>query len=29
MSEIKTFLALYADIDPAVEAIDRLREHRC
>jgi hypothetical protein len=27
MSEIKTLLALFADIDPAVEAIDRLREH--
>ena len=27
MSEIKTFLALFADIDPAVDAIERLREH--
>ena len=27
MSETKTFLALFADIDPAVEALDRLREH--
>jgi hypothetical protein len=27
MGEIKTFLALFADIDPAVEALDRLREH--
>ncbi|MGE5122976.1 MAG: quinol:electron acceptor oxidoreductase subunit ActD [Acidobacteriaceae bacterium] len=26
MSETKTFLALFADIDPAVDAIDRLRE---
>jgi hypothetical protein len=26
MSEQKTFLALFADIDPAVEAIDQLRE---
>jgi hypothetical protein len=26
MSETKTFLALFSDIDPAVEAIDRLRE---
>jgi hypothetical protein len=26
MSETKTFLALFADIDPAVEALDRLRE---
>jgi hypothetical protein len=27
MSETKTLLALFADIDPAVQAIDRLREH--
>jgi hypothetical protein len=27
MSENKTFLALFEDIDPAVEALDRLREH--
>lgn len=27
MSETKTFLALFADIDPAVTAIDQLREH--
>lgn len=27
MSEDKTFLAVFADIDPAVEAMDRLREH--
>lgn len=27
MSETKTFLALFAEIDPAVEALDRLREH--
>jgi hypothetical protein len=27
MSEIKTLLALFADIDPAVQAIDQLREH--
>jgi hypothetical protein len=27
MSETKTFLALFGDIDPAVEAIDRLRQH--
>ncbi|OGO28311.1 MAG: hypothetical protein A2136_02485 [Chloroflexi bacterium RBG_16_54_11] len=27
MSEIKTFLALFSDIDPAVEAIDHLRQH--
>jgi hypothetical protein len=26
MSEIKTFLALFSDVDPAVEAIDHLRE---
>ncbi len=26
MSESKTFLALFTDVDPAVEAIDRLRE---
>ena len=27
MSEMKTFLALFTDIDPAVDAIDHLREH--
>jgi hypothetical protein len=27
MSEQKTFLALFADIEPAVDAIDQLREH--
>lgn len=27
MAETKSFLALFAEIDPAVEAIDRLREH--
>jgi hypothetical protein len=27
MSDEKTFLALFEDIDPAVEALDRLREH--
>ncbi len=27
MSETKTLLALFADIDPAVQAIDRLRDH--
>jgi hypothetical protein len=27
MSEIKTLLALFADIDPAVQAIDQLREY--
>jgi Protein of unknown function (DUF3341) len=27
MSETKTFLALFEDIDPAVEALDRLREN--
>lgn len=27
MNEIKTFLALFTDIDPAVHAIDHLREH--
>ncbi len=27
MSEIKTLLALFTDIDPAVQAIDQLREH--
>ena len=27
MSEMKTLLALFADIDPAVQAIDQLREH--
>ena len=27
MGETKTFLAQFSDIDPAVEAIDRLREH--
>ena len=27
MSEQKTFLALFADIDPAADAIDQLREH--
>ncbi len=27
MGEIKTFLAQFSDIDPAVEAIDRLRQH--
>jgi hypothetical protein len=27
MSETKTFLALFTDIDPAVEALDRLKEH--
>ena len=27
MSETKTFLALFADIDPAVAALDHLREH--
>jgi hypothetical protein len=27
MSEINTFLALFDEIDPAVEAIDRLRDH--
>lgn len=27
MSEIKTFLAQFSDIDPAVEAIDQLRQH--
>ena len=27
MTEMKTFLALFADIDPAVDAIERLREH--
>lgn len=27
MSDTKTFLALFDDIDPAVEALDRLREH--
>ena len=27
MSEQKTFLALFADIDPAVDALDRLREN--
>jgi hypothetical protein len=27
MGETKTFLAQFSDIDPAVEAIDRLRQH--
>ena len=27
MSELKTFLAVFDDIDPAVNAMDRLREH--
>ena len=27
MSEKKTFLALFADIDPAVNALEKLREH--
>jgi len=27
MSETKTFLAVFDDIDPAVDAMDRLREH--
>jgi len=27
MSELKTFLAVFEDIDPAVNAIDQLREH--
>jgi len=27
MSEMKTFLAVFSDIDPAVEAMDQLREH--
>ena len=27
MSDMKTFLALFTEIDPAVGAIDRLREH--
>jgi hypothetical protein len=27
MAERKTFLALFTDIDPAVEALDRMREH--
>ncbi len=27
MSETKTFLALFSEIDPAVEALDRLRQH--
>ena len=27
MSEMKTFLALFTEIDPAVDALDQLREH--
>jgi hypothetical protein len=27
MSDIKTFLALFSEIDPAVDALDQLREH--
>jgi hypothetical protein len=27
MGEIKTFVAVFGDIDPAVEAMDQLREH--
>lgn len=27
MSETKTYLAVFSDIDPAVDAMDRLREH--